>query len=124
MLTRHRERKQEPAGWSYRQILEIVALPPPEGQHLWHAKVAQLAADLGMPSGATGKDIVKFVLHIASMKNDLDRVRPLVKALAAAARVIEGRIAPTTLLPVVLAQYPNVGPLCRVAAVGAESNAA
>jgi len=42
--------------------------------------------------------------------------------------VLEGRIvAPTTLLPVVLALYPSAGPLCRIAAVGAEwaeSNAA
>ena len=69
-----------------------------------------------MPSGATGKDIVKFVLHVASVKNELYRVTPLVKAL-------EGRIvAPTTLLPVVLALYPSAGPLCRIAAVGAESN--
>jgi hypothetical protein len=63
-----------------------------------------------MPSGATGKDIVKFVsrVHVASVKNDLDRVRPLVKALAAAVRVLEGRIvAPTTLLPVVFALYPS-----------------
>jgi hypothetical protein len=43
------------SGWSYRQILEIVALPPPEGPHLWHTKVS-LATDLGMPSGTTGKD--------------------------------------------------------------------
>jgi hypothetical protein len=78
-----------------------------------------------MPSGATGKDTVNFVLHVASVKNELHRVTPLVKALAAAARVLEGRIvAPTTLLPVVLALYPSAGPLSGIAAVGAESNAA
>ena len=75
-----------------------------------------------MPSEATGKDIVFFVLHVASKKNELHRVTPLITALAAAARVIEGRIvAPTTLLPVVLALYPNAGPLGGIAAVGAES---
>lgn len=78
-----------------------------------------------MPSGSTGKDIVNFVLRVASVKNELHRVTPLVKALAAAARVLEGRIvAPTTLLPVVLALYPSARPICRIAAVGAESNAA
>ena len=125
MLTRHHQRKQASPGWTYREILEIVALPPPEGLHHWHTKVSQLASDLGMPSGATGRDIVSFVLRVASMKNELHRVTPLVKALAAAARVIEGRIvAPTTLLPVVLAIYPSAGPLCSMAAVGAESNTA
>ncbi|KAN0118646.1 hypothetical protein V8E52_005069 [Russula decolorans] len=112
-----------PAGWSYRQVLEIVALPPPEGQHLWHTKVSQLAADLGMPSRTTGKDIVNFVLRIATVKNELHRVTPLVKALAAAARVLEGRlVAPTTLLPAVVAQYPSARPLCSIAAVGAANH--
>ena len=103
--------------------MEIVALPPPEGLHLWQAKVSQLAADLGMPRGATGKDVVHFVLHVASRKNELHKVMPLVKALSAAARVLEGRIvAPTTLLPVVLALYPSARPLGGIAAVGAELN--
>jgi hypothetical protein len=88
-LTCRYQRKQAHAGRSYRQILEIVALPPPEGLHLWHAKVSQLAVDLGMPSGATDKDIVNFVLRVASVKNELHRVTPLIKALAAAARVLE-----------------------------------
>jgi hypothetical protein len=124
-LTRHHQRKQAPEGWSYREILEIVALPPPEGLQFWHAKVSQLAADLGMPSSAKGKDIVNFVLHVASVKKEMDRVAPLVKALAAAARVLEGRIpARTTLLPVVLALYPSAAPFSGMAAVGAESNAA
>jgi hypothetical protein len=80
-----------------------------------------------MPSRTTGKDIVNFVLRIATVKNELHRVTPLVKALAAAARVLEGRlVAPTTLLPAVVAQYPSARPLCSIAAVGAasESNAA
>jgi hypothetical protein len=66
--------------------------------------------------------IIKFVLQVASVKNELHKVIPLVKALAAAARVLEGRIvAPTTLLPVILALYPSARPLCGI---GAESNAA
>jgi hypothetical protein len=103
--------KQAPVGWTYRQILEVVALPPPEGLHHWHGKVSQLAVDLGMPIEATGKDIVTFVLHVASVKNELPKVIPLVKALAAAARVLEGRIvAPATLMPVVLSVYPGAVP--------------
>ncbi|KAI0272954.1 hypothetical protein BGY98DRAFT_1189123 [Russula aff. rugulosa BPL654] len=113
------------AGWTYRQILEIIALPPSEGLNHWNTKVSHLAANLGMPTGATGKDIVYFVLHVASRKNELHRVMPLVKALATAARVLEGRIvAPPTLLPVVLALYPSARPLGGIAAVGAESNGA
>ena len=80
-----------------------------------------------MPSRTTGKDIVNFVLRVATVKNELHRVTPLVKALAAAARMVERRIvAPPTLLPVVLAQYPSARPLYDIAAVGAasESNAA
>ena len=80
--------------------------------HLWHTEVSQLAADLGMPSWATGRDIVIFILHVASVKNDLHRVVPLVKALAAAARVLEGRVVePTMLLPAVPASYPATVPL-------------
>ena len=94
-------------------MLEIVALPPLEALHVWHDRVtvSQLATNLDMPSGATGKDIVNFVPHVASVKNELNRVVPLVKALAVAARVLEGRIvAPTTLLPAILALYPALDP--------------
>jgi hypothetical protein len=45
-----------------------------------------------MPSGTTGKAIITFVIQVAAMKNDLDRVAPLVKAIAMAARVLEGRV--------------------------------
>jgi hypothetical protein len=45
-----------------------------------------------MPSGATGKEIITFVIRVADMKNDLDRVAPLVKAIWMAARVLEGRV--------------------------------
>lgn len=115
--------KQAPVGWTYRQILEVVALPPPEGLHLWHSKVSQLAVNLGMPIEATGRDIVSFVLHVASVKNELPKVIPLVKALAAAARVLEGRIvAPTTLLPVVLSVYPSTVPLSSIEPVAADTD--
>jgi len=119
----HRRQKQAPAGWTYRQILETVALPPSEGQHLWHDMVSQLAADPGTPSGATDKDIIHFVLRVASVKNDLHRVIPLVKTLTAAARVLEGRIVAQTLLPVILASCPSAA-TCGIAVIGAKSNAA
>lgn len=80
-------------------MLEIVAFPPPRAPHLWHAKVLQLAADLGMPSGSTGRDIVTFVIQLAAVKKELDKVAPLIKKFAAAARVSEGRISVQTMLP-------------------------
>ena len=85
-------KQQAPAGWTYRQILEIVAFPPPDAPHLWHERITQLAACLGMPSGTTGKEIITFVIEVAAMKNDLDRVVPLIKAIATAARVLEGGV--------------------------------
>jgi hypothetical protein len=45
-----------------------------------------------MPSGTTGKAIITFVIEVAAMKNDLDRVMPLIKAIAMVARVLEGRV--------------------------------
>ena len=64
-----------------------------------------------MPSEATSNDIVNFVLRIASVKIEHHKVTPLVKALATAARVLDGRIvAPTTLLPIVLALYLRPAP--------------
>ncbi|KAI9454701.1 hypothetical protein F5148DRAFT_417073 [Russula earlei] len=87
-----------PAGWTYRQVLEVVAFPPPGAPHLWNAKVSQLTAELGMPSGSTGTDIVTFVMRIAIMKNELDKVTPLIKAFAAASRVLEGRVAASGVL--------------------------
>ncbi len=66
-----------------------------------------------MSSGATGKDIVNFVLHVAFRKNELHKVIPLVRA-----RVIEGRIVALTtlLLPVVFALYASARPLSGILA--------
>ena len=101
--------KQTPAGWSYRQILETVAFKPRGAPHLWHAKISQLAADLGMPSSTTPEDIVTFVIHVAAAKNELDRVAPLVRALAGAARLLEGRdVVPNEMRPLVANLYPGV----------------
>ena len=61
-----------------------------------------------MPSGATGRDIITFVVQVAAMKNDLDRVAPLVKAIAMAARVLEGRVVvPSELRSVFADLYPS-----------------
>jgi len=100
--------KQAPAGWTYRQVLEIVAFPPPDAPHLWHERIAQLAVDLGMPSRATGKDLITFVVQVAAMKNELDRVVPLVNAIATAARVLEGRVVvPSELQSIFADLYPS-----------------
>ena len=100
--------KQAQVGWSYRQILEIVAFPPPDAPHLWHERIAQLAADLGMPSGTTGKDVIMFVIKVAAMKNELDRVAPLVKAIGTAASVLEGRIiVPSEIKSAFINLYPS-----------------
>jgi hypothetical protein len=100
--------KQAQAGWSYRQILEIVAFPPPDAPHLWHERIAQLAANLGMPSGVTGQDIIMFVIQVANMKNDLDRVATLVKAIGTAASVLEGRIiVPSEIKVAFINWYPS-----------------
>ena len=100
---------QTPAGWTYRQILETVAYPPRNAPHLWQAKVSQLAVDLGMPSGTKGQDIIMFVIHVASMKNELDQVAPLIRTLAGAARLAEGRdVVPKEMQPLVAKLYPGV----------------
>ena len=99
---------QTPAGWSYRQILETVAFLPRGSPQLWHAKISQLAADLGMPSGTTLKEIVTFVIHVVAAKNELDKVAPLVRALAGAARILEGRdIVPHEMRPLIEALSPS-----------------
>jgi len=101
--------KQTPAGWSYRQILETVAFRPRGAPHLWHAKVSQLAADLGMPRETTGEEIITFVIQVAKVKNELDQVAPLVRALAGAARLLEGRdVVPHKMRPLVAKLYPGV----------------
>jgi hypothetical protein len=105
MLMRH---KQAQAGWTYRQVLEIVAFPPPDAPHLWYERIAQLATNLGMPSGASGKDLIMFVIQVAAMKNDLGRVAPLVKAIATAACVLEGRVVvPSEVQSIFADFYPS-----------------
>ncbi|KAI0287309.1 hypothetical protein BC826DRAFT_57381 [Russula brevipes] len=115
--------KQPPVGWTYRQILEIVAFPPPDAPHLWHVKVLWLATQLGMPREATGKDIVCFVIRAATMKNELERVVPLIKAIAAVARVLEGRaIVPSGLLPDILDLYPAAARMHGINRAGVGTN--
>ena len=69
-----------------------MAFPPPDPPHLWHERIAQLAADLGMSSETAGKDIMTFAVQVTPMKNELDQVVPLVNAIATAARVLESRV--------------------------------
>ena len=100
--------KQTSAGWSYREILETVAFKPRGAPHLWHAKISQLAADLGMPSNTTPEEIITFVIQVAKMKNEVNQVAPLVRALAGAARLLEGRDVPSEMRPLVAKLYPGV----------------
>src|SRR5260221_132757 len=62
-----------------------------------------------MPSGTTGQDLITFVIHVATAKKELDKVAPLVRALAGAARLLEGRdVVPKELQPLVVKLYPGV----------------
>ena len=62
-----------------------------------------------MPSGATRQDVITFVIHVATAKNELDKVAPLVRALAGAARIREGRIVvPSELRALAIELYPGV----------------
>jgi len=87
----------------------MVAFPPRDAPYLSGAKVPQLAADLGMPSGTTGQDIIASVIHGAIAKNELDKVTPLIRAPAGAARILEGRIVvPSEVQLLVIKLYPGV----------------
>jgi hypothetical protein len=100
--------KQAQVGWTYRQVLEIVAFPPPDAPHLWYERITQLAAELGMPSGSTGQNIITFVIQVATVKNDIARVAPLVRAIATAACVLEGRVVvPSELQSIFADFYPS-----------------
>lgn len=62
-----------------------------------------------MPSGSTRQDLITFVIHVATAKNELDKVAPLVRALAGAARIREGRVVvPSELQTLAIKLYPGV----------------
>jgi hypothetical protein len=86
----------------------MVAFPPRDAPHLSGAKVSQLATDLGMSSGTTGQDMIMSVIHGATANNELDKVAPLIKALAAT-RILDGRIVVSSeAQPLVIKFYPGV----------------
>jgi hypothetical protein len=70
-------------------VLQIIAFPPAETPHLWYSKIAELAAQIGMPRGSTGRDIIAFVLRVAETKNEFEKVAQLIRFLAAAAKIAE-----------------------------------
>ncbi|KAH9966944.1 hypothetical protein BGW80DRAFT_1462278 [Lactifluus volemus] len=80
-----------PTGWTYLQVLQTIAFPPADSEtpHLWYFKVTELAAQIGMPRGSTGRDIIAFVLQVAQDKNEFEKVSQLIKSLAVAARMAE-----------------------------------
>jgi hypothetical protein len=76
-----------------------------------------------MPRDATGKDIVDFVIRAAAMKNALGRVVPLIKAIAAVARVLEGRATvPSRMLPDIVDLYPGAARMYGINPAGAGTN--
>ncbi|KAI0247044.1 hypothetical protein BJV78DRAFT_82448 [Lactifluus subvellereus] len=87
-----------PAGWTYRQVLEVIAFPPTETPHLWYSKISQLAAQIGMPRGSTGRDIIAFVLRVAKARNEFEKVAQLVRSLVAAAKAAERQAIMSSML--------------------------
>ena len=61
-----------------------------------------------MPSNTTSSEIITFVIQVAKVKNELDQVAPLVRALAGAARLLEGRDVPSEMRPLIAKLYPGV----------------
>jgi hypothetical protein len=90
--------KQAPAGWTYRQVLEVIAFPPTETPHLWYSKISQLAAQIGMPRGSTGRDIIAFVLQVAKTRNEFEKVAQLIRSLVAAAKAAERQVIMSSML--------------------------
>ncbi|KAI9434253.1 hypothetical protein H4582DRAFT_2081306 [Lactarius indigo] len=88
----------EPVGWTYREILEIIAFPPCEAPDLWYPNVSKLASQLGMPVGSTGRDIVNFIMNVAAAKNELDRVSGLIKSMVGISKAIERQAIVSSML--------------------------
>jgi hypothetical protein len=103
--------KQEPVGWTYREVLETVALPPPEAPHLWTSNISKLAAQIGMPVGSTGRDIVMFIMHVASAKNELARVSELIRSITCTAKVVEHQALVASMLAATFQNKPLTGSL-------------
>ena len=78
-----------PVGWTYREVLETIAFPPSETPHLWQSNISKLATQIGMPEGSTGRDIVMFIMHVATEKNERARVSELVRSIAGTAKATE-----------------------------------
>ncbi|KAI9454740.1 hypothetical protein BJY52DRAFT_704761 [Lactarius psammicola] len=101
----------EPVGWTYREVLEIIAFPPSEAPHLWYSNVSKLAAQIGMPVGSTGRDIVAFIMHVAAAKNELDRVSELVRSMAGTAKAVERQAVVSSMLASTIPNAPLAVPL-------------
>ncbi|KAH9055501.1 hypothetical protein EDB87DRAFT_1688140 [Lactarius vividus] len=104
----------EPVGWTYREILEIIAFPPSEAPHLWYPNVSKLATQLGMPVGSTGKDVVTFIIQVAAAKNELDRVSGLIKSMVCITKAIERQAIVSSMLASTVPGAPlegNVSPV-------------
>jgi hypothetical protein len=104
-------RNQVPVGWTYRDIIEMIAFPPSEAPHLWYSNVSNLAAQLGMPVGSTGRDIVAFVLRVAAAKNELGRVSELIRSMACTAKAVERQAVVASMLASTVPEVPLSAPL-------------
>ncbi|KAH8977458.1 hypothetical protein EDB86DRAFT_3092199 [Lactarius hatsudake] len=104
----------EPVGWTYREILEIIAFPPSEAPHLWYPNVSKLVIQLGMPAGSTGRDVVNFIMLVAAAKNELDRVSGLIKSMVCITKAIERQAIVSSMLASTVPAAPLEGDVSPV----------
>lgn len=103
--------QQEPVGWTYRDVLEMIAFPPSDTPHLWHSNVSKLATQLGMPAGSTGRDIVTFIMRVAAAKNELARVSELIRSMACTAKAVERQAIVASMLASTFSNEPLDAPM-------------
>lgn len=94
-----------PVGWTYREVLETIAFPPSEAPHLWQSNVSKLATQIGMPEGSTGRDIVMFIMQVATAKNEQTRVSELIRSMAGTAKAVERQAFVASMFA---SAFPNV----------------
>jgi hypothetical protein len=104
-------------------VLRIIAFPPADS-HLWYSKVTQLAAQMGMPIGSTGRDIIAFVLQVAKAKNELEKVSQLIKSLAAATRIAERQAILSSMFASLAPKEPMAAPEGGMKSLEADSSTA
>lgn len=89
----------------------MIAFPPSEEPHLWYTNISRLATQIGMPVGSTGRDIVAFVIHVATAKNELGRVSEIVRSMACTAKAVERQAVVSSMLASAVPNVPSSAPL-------------